>query len=280
MRDATSNDALSDFRSPGACTYNPNFVPDVTLTARSCLYQPVWRRLFTPVQKNPQKNKDGTPIPNIYFMKENIIFVVVVIIIVTVIISSSSSQSVCVLFPGPKQTTIWVKSLMFFKVKTALFMQTWFLTYRKTLPSCSKWKNLKNTKRVSRKTYDMHYDDCELFYYARNNKDDWIQCLQYKVCYHEKSELWFVCVTWWGMCFAEWGWRVILVFVHTWVFVLHELIRKLNKSHLFRFIFPKLFYLVCSVVSFWLLKSQIQIFTTFSIFKIYFLLKSEIWILC
>jgi hypothetical protein len=41
MRDATSNDALSDFRSPGAYTYNPNVVPDIALTARSALYQPI-----------------------------------------------------------------------------------------------------------------------------------------------------------------------------------------------------------------------------------------------
>ena len=41
IRDATSNNALSDFRSPGACTYNPNVVLDVALTARSTLHQPI-----------------------------------------------------------------------------------------------------------------------------------------------------------------------------------------------------------------------------------------------
>jgi hypothetical protein len=41
MRDAISNDALSDFKSPEAYTYNPNVVPDVASTAFSALYQPV-----------------------------------------------------------------------------------------------------------------------------------------------------------------------------------------------------------------------------------------------
>ena len=40
MRDATSYNALSDFKSPGAYTYNPNLDPDVTLTARSALHRP------------------------------------------------------------------------------------------------------------------------------------------------------------------------------------------------------------------------------------------------
>jgi len=41
MRDATSNNALSEFRSAGDYTYNPNVVPDIALTARSVLCQPV-----------------------------------------------------------------------------------------------------------------------------------------------------------------------------------------------------------------------------------------------
>jgi hypothetical protein len=41
MRDANSNIALSDLRSPGPYTYNPNVVPDIALTARSALYQQV-----------------------------------------------------------------------------------------------------------------------------------------------------------------------------------------------------------------------------------------------
>jgi hypothetical protein len=63
MRAATSNNALSAFRSPAAYTYNPNVVPEVALTSRSALYQPVKRRQFAPVQKNPQKNKGNTNIP-------------------------------------------------------------------------------------------------------------------------------------------------------------------------------------------------------------------------
>ena len=40
MRDAISNNAPSDFKSPGAYTYNPNLIPDVALTARSALHRP------------------------------------------------------------------------------------------------------------------------------------------------------------------------------------------------------------------------------------------------
>ena len=72
---------------------------------------------------------------------------------------------------------------------------------------------------------------------------------------------------------------VLSYYTLEYLFVLHELTRKLIKSYLFRFVFLKFFYLVCVVVSVWLLETQIQIFTTFSIFKVYYFFKSDIWIL-
>jgi hypothetical protein len=61
MRAATPSSAVSGFRSAGIYPFNPNVIPETALAPSNVSDRPIEQAQSTPVQNNPQKDKDTTP---------------------------------------------------------------------------------------------------------------------------------------------------------------------------------------------------------------------------